>query len=233
MSDRFKEIYRCRAEMYERLVAREDQHGNLFEALIDIVPLEGLDVVEFGAGTGRLTRILSLMAGRVSAFDIESAMLAEASLMLPTTGMSNWSLAIGDNANMPVTSNCADVVLEGWSFAHVTEWHPQDWREQTDLMLAEMRRILKPGGMALLIETLGTGRRRPQAPTPELAKLYQYWQASCGFDMRWIRTDYQFASRSEADELVRFFFGDAAADEWLSLSSVILPECTGIWWRRF
>ena len=233
MRDHFREIYRRQADMYERLVAREDQHGNLFEALIDIVPLQGLDVVEFGAGTGRLTRLLSLMARRVSAFDIEPAMLAEASLMLPTTGMSNWSLAIGDNSRMPVASNCADLVIEGWSFAHVMEWHPRQWRGRVDAMLAEMRRILKPGGMALLIETLGTGRRRPQAPTPELARLYHYWESSCGFNMRWIRTDFQFASRSEADELTRFFFGDAMADECLSPSSVILPECTGIWWRRF
>lgn len=233
MRDHFKHIYRHQADLYERLVAREDQHGNLFEALIDIVPLDGLDVVEFGAGTGRLTRILSLMANQVSAFDIEPAMLAEASLMLPTTGMSNWSLAIGDNAGMPVASSCADLVIEGWSFAHVTEWYPQGWREHADAMLAEMRRILKPGGIALLIETLGAGRRRPQAPTPELAALYHYWESNCGFNMRWIRTDYQFASRSEADELTRFFFGDAAADKWLSLASVILPECTGIWWRRF
>ncbi len=233
MRDHFRQIYRHQADMYERLVAREDQHGNLFEALIDIVPLHGLDVVEFGAGTGRLTRLLSLMARRVSAFDIEPAMLAEASLMLPTTGMSNWSLAIGDNARMPAASNSADLVIEGWSFAHIMEWHPQQWRERADAMLAEMRRILKPGGMALLIETLGTGRRQPQAPTPELATLYHYWESSCGFNMRWIRTDFQFASRSEADELTRFFFGDALADEFLAPRSVILPECTGIWWRRF
>lgn len=232
MCDRFKDIYRHQADRYERLVAREDQRGNLFEALNDITPLIGLDIVEFGAGTGRLTRLLSLLANRICALDIEPAMLAVADSMMRATGMSNWSLAIGDNARMPVASNSADLVIEGWSFAHMMAWQPQLWRTCADAMLAEMMRILKPGGAAVLIETLGTGRRRPEAPAPELRKLYNYWESRCGFDSRWIRTDYQFASPAEADELTRFFFGAAMADEWLAPGRVILPECTGIWWKR-
>ena len=233
MCDHFKTIYRQRPEQYERLVAREDQHGNLFAALNEVIPLHDLDVIEFGAGTGRLTRLLSVMTRRIHAFDIEPAMLALANSLMKGTGMMNWSVAIGDNAKMPVASSCADLVIEGWSFAHVMEWHPQSWRECADAMLSEMQRILKPGGIAILIETLGTGRRRPQAPTPELATLYAYWQSSCGFDARWIRTDYQFASPAEAFELTRFFFGDSLAKACLSSESVILPECTGIWWKRF
>ena len=50
-----KEIYASRARDYERLVAREDYQGNILKALQDIRALAGLDVVELGAGTGRLT----------------------------------------------------------------------------------------------------------------------------------------------------------------------------------
>ena len=233
MSDHFRNIYRHQAEQYARLVAREDQHGNLFAALNEIIPLHGLDVVEFGAGTGRLTRLLAVLVNRIRAFDIEPAMLAQAKSLMTATGMTNWSVALGDNGRMPVASDCADLVIEGWSFAHVTRWYPQNWRQRADAMLAEMERILKPGGTAILIETLGTGRRQPQAPTAELANLYAYWQDRRGFSRRWIRTDYQFASSAEADELTRFFFGDELAVACLSGEKVILPECTGIWWKRF
>jgi len=227
----FQNIYRQRAEKYDRLVAREDAQGNLFAALNEIIPLDGLRVVEFGAGTGRLTRLLSVQVERIFSFDIEPAMLKQADAALRTSGMSNWQLALGDNAQMPVASACADLVIEGWSFAHVIGWYPEDWLARTDAMLAEMTRILKPGGTAVLIETLGTGRRRPQ-PTEKLARLYRHWQERHGFQSRWIRSDFQFASPAEAEELTRFFFGDALADECLSGSDVILPACTGIWWKR-
>lgn len=231
--DFFQDIYHQQAEQFERLVAREDRHGNLFAALHDIRPLAGLRVVEFGAGTGRITRLLSVLVDQVFAFDIEAPMLRQADSAMRATGMTNWRLAQGDNGRMPVASRCADLVIEGWSFAHVVGWHPQDWLERTDMMLAEMQRILKPGGVAILIETMGTGRRRPLAPSGKLAELYRYWEQEHCFSYRWIRTDFQFASPEEADELMRFFFGDEMADECLDGDTVIVPECTGVWWKQF
>ncbi|MDE2776777.1 MAG: class I SAM-dependent methyltransferase [Chloroflexota bacterium] len=230
--DFFQDIYHNQAEQYDRLVAREDMRGNLFAALSEIRPLHGLNVVEFGAGTGRVTRQLSVIVDSIFAFDIEPSMLRKADNVMRETGMTNWRLSLGDNIRMPVASDCADLVIEGWSFAHVIGWHPDDWRARTAAMLSEMERILKPGGSAILIETMGTGRRQPQAPSAKLAQLYEYWQRECGFAYRWIRTDYQFASPEEADELMRFFFGDAMADGCLDCDTVIVPECTGVWWKR-
>lgn len=229
----FQDIYRNQAEQFDRLVAREDRQGKLFAALNEIRPLHGLKVVEFGAGTGRVTRQLSVVVGSVYAFDIEASMLAQADSAMRATGMTNWRLALGDNSRMPVASGCADLVIEGWSFAHVIGWYPKDWLARTDAMLAEMKRILKPGGTAILIETMGTGRRQPLAPSASLSKLYNYWQAEHGFAYRWIRTDYQFASPVEADDLIRFFFGEEIADDCLDGENVIVPECTGIWWKQF
>ena len=47
-----------------------------------------------------------------------------------------------------------------------------------------------------------------------------------------IRTDYRFASVQEAVELTRFFFGDELADRVRVEDWLVLPENTGIWWRR-
>lgn len=233
MTDHFKAIYASHADLYERLVAREDQQGNLFSALNDIRSMYGIDVVEFGAGTGRVTRLLSVMVNQVFSFDIAPAMLREAYNYLETTGMTNWGVALGDNRQMPVQSNCADVVIEGWSFGHVTGWYPDNWQAITDQMLAEMERIAKPDGTAILIETMGTGNRQPQPPNDALAELFQYWEEQHGFEYRWIRTDYQFASTAEADELIRFFFGDDMADKLVTGNKVTVPECTGIWYKTF
>ena len=233
MTDHFKNIYMYKAAAYERMVAREDYHGNIFAALNDIRPMDGLNVVEFGAGTGRLTRLLAVMVNQIYAFDIAPAMLKEATQSLEMTGMTNWTFAVADNVVMSVASNCADVVIEGWSFGHAVGWYPESWRSEIKRMLSEMERIAKPGGVAILLETMTTGSKQPKPPTEGLAELYRFWEREHGFNYRWIRTDYQFASVDEADELTRFFFGDELADEIVEKQITILPECTGIWWKVF
>jgi hypothetical protein len=36
----------------------------------------------------------------------------------------------------------------------------------------------------------------------------------------------------EAVELAGFFFGEELADQVKEKGKVILPECTGVWWKR-
>ncbi|MEM9951129.1 MAG: class I SAM-dependent methyltransferase [Chloroflexota bacterium] len=232
MTDHFQHIYQHDAERYERLIAREDQRGNLFQTLMEIHPFSGKTVVEFGAGTGRLTRIMSVLVQSIHAFDIAYPMLAEAQRVLDETGMENWSLSQADNVFMPVANQSADIVVEGWSFGHVMGWYPDTWQARIDQMLSEMQRLLKPNGTMILIETMGTGNRKPQAPNAQLATLYDYWQNTLGFEYQWIRTDYQFEDVDEADELIRFFFGDAMAESLVAGKNIIVPECTGVWWKH-
>ena len=70
-----KEIYASRAPEYERLVAREDFAGNILKALQEIRVLAELDVVELGAGTGRLTCMLAPFVRSIRAFDASDHML--------------------------------------------------------------------------------------------------------------------------------------------------------------
>ena len=233
MSDAFQYVNHHSAAAYDRLVDREDYQGNIFASLNEIRPIHDLRVVEFGAGIARLTRLLSVMVEHISAFDFQPAMLVHARNNMRTTGMTNWSLAVGDKLRMPLKSNCADLVLEGWSFNHVMAWHPNDWRERTDAMLGEMARILRPGGTAILLETMGTGTRRPKAGNRRLEVLYEYWQEECGFEFRWTRSDYLFASPAESIELMRGVFSEDLVEKWLSDGKTRLPQCTGIWWRHF
>ena len=232
MIDHFQNIYANHADQYERMVAREDYRGNLLPALTKICPLDGLDVVEFGAGTGRLTRLLGLLVNRVCAFDLNPPMLAQAKEEFRRTGLNNWTLAAGDSRRMPVRSATADLVIAGWSFSHAQAWYPESWQDELDFALSEMARILRPGGTAVLIETMGTGQKQPAPPHEGLANYYRWLENEQGFtSYTWIRTDYQFASLAEAEELIRFFFGDELSERTVRNNWVIVPECTGIWWK--
>ncbi len=233
MPDHFKQIYTTQAAKYDAMVAREDYQGNLLPALESIRPLAGMDVVEFGAGTGRLTRLLAPLVNSIHAYDQSAHMLEIARPTLLATGMTNWTLQVAENDNLPEPDNGADLAIEGWSFGHATGWNPAGWRDEIGQALSEMQRILKPRGTAIILETLGTGSETPQPPSPILAELYAWLENEQGFHHQWLRTDYQFASVNEADDLTRYFFGDELAERIVREQLVILPECTGIWWRNF
>jgi ubiquinone/menaquinone biosynthesis C-methylase UbiE len=229
MPDFFETIYTERAADYDRLVAREDYQHNILRALSSSHPLAGSDVVEMGAGTGRLTRLLAPRVKSILACDRSKAMLDVAADHLKESSLDNWRLVVADNRRLPVADGVADISIAGWSFGHSTGWQPRTWPDEIDRAVAQMRRVLRPGGTAIILETLGTGRETPQPPTDALAAYYQLLEEKYGFVQSWIRTDYRFESPAEAEELTRFFFGDALADRVARDGLVIVPECTGVW----
>lgn len=233
MTDHFQDIYANKAAEYDAMVSREDYQGNILTTLNEIQPLADLTVVEFGAGTGRLTRLLAPKVRGIRAFDNAPAMLIQAQAPLIATGAGNWSLELADNVRLPVADQSADLTIAGWSFGHATGWYPETWQAEITKALSEMQRITRPGGVAIILETLGTGAEAPAPPNDALKALYQWWENDHGFNHKWIRTDYQFESVKEADKLTRFFFGDELASRIVNEQLTILPECTGIWWKRF
>jgi ubiquinone/menaquinone biosynthesis C-methylase UbiE len=225
-----KEIYNSRAQDYERLVSREDYQAHLLKTLNQVRPLEGMDVVELGAGTGRLTCMMAPLAGTIVACDISPHMLDVAAAKLRGIGLLNWRLAVADNRALPLADQTADLSIVGWSLGYCTSWYAETWRDEIGRALAHMKRVLRPGGTAVILETLGTGAESPRPPTDGLAAYYAWLEKDHGFSSTRFRTDYQFASLAEAEELIRFFFGDALADRVVNENLVVLPECTGLWW---
>jgi ubiquinone/menaquinone biosynthesis C-methylase UbiE len=166
----------------------------------------------------------------IRAFDASQHMLDVAATKLQQMGLNNCHLSVADNRSIPVEDASADLSIEGWSFGHFTGWYPDTWRDEAGQAVGEMKRVLRPGGTAIILETLGTGREAPQPPNDALAAFYAWLEVEHDFMPAWIRTDYQFDSLDEAEGLTRFFFGDELADQVVANNWVILPECTGIWW---
>lgn len=228
MTDHYADIYAYHADEYECLIAREDYAGNLLAALRGITPLQGLDVIDMGAGTGRLARLLVPFARSVCAFDTSAGMLAVAQARLAAEGARNWRVAVADHRALPVISHSADLVISGWSICYTVVWE-QDWQAELGKALAEMQRVVRPGGMLIILETQGTACETP-AP-PESMKPYFAYLEATGFVSTWIRTDYRFASVEEARALTTFFFQQDMSYRLISREPAILPECTGIWWK--
>ena len=232
MTDHFQNIYKHHADRYEQLVAREDYQGHILTALRKIRPLTGLDVVEMGAGTGRLTCLLAPLVKSIQALDLSQPMLDVAVAKLEELGLDNWAVRVGDNRNLPVEDSLADISIAGWSFGHLTAWAGDHWRDDIGRAISEMQRVLRPGGTAIILETLGTGFETPRPPSQALADYYAFLENDWGFSATWIRSDYQFETLVEAETLIRFFFGQEMAEKIVEHQWIIVPECTGIWWMN-
>jgi len=230
MSDRQRRIYQNDGDRYEALIAREDFQDNIEKALDEIVKVDGLDVLDLGAGTGRLAVMLAPRTKSMRAFDASEEMLRVCREKFEAKGLTNWQVEVGDHRQLPVEDHSADLVVSGWSVAYLYVWHHETWKIELEKWLGEMKRILRPGSFIVLFESLGTGNESPIKL--EHLKDYYPWLDEVGFQNKWIRTDYQFASVDEAEELARFFFGDELANKILQNDWVILPECTGVWWKK-
>jgi ubiquinone/menaquinone biosynthesis C-methylase UbiE len=230
MSERQRQIYQNDGDRYEALIAREDYQRNIEKALDEIVRVEGLDVLDLGAGTGRLAVMLAPRTKSMRAFDVSEEMLRVCRQKFEAKGLTNWQVDVADHRSIPVADQSADLVLSGWSVAYLYVWHPETWKDELEKWLGEMKRILRPGSFIVLFESLTTGSEIPV----KLAHLQDYypWLDEAGFQNKWIRTDYKFESVDEAEELSRFFFGDELGDKVRQNKWVILPECTGVWWLR-
>ena len=70
-----KEVYAKHAIEYEALVSQEDYQGNILKAVRGILPLDGLNVLDLGAGTGRLACLLAPHVRTMTALDLSPHML--------------------------------------------------------------------------------------------------------------------------------------------------------------
>lgn len=228
----YARIYDTQADAYDALVSREDYAGNLHAALRDVLPLAGADVVETGAGTGRLTRMLARDARAVRAFERAPAMLAVARRRLAGEGAGHVTLGLASHGKRPVDDATADIAVEGWAFGHAVSWHPADWRDVVHAHVAELARTLRPGGTVALIETMGTGVETPFAGGHGLEAFHAHLLGALGFAHCVVRTDYRFDSVDEAAALLGFFFGAPMAARVRAAGATVWPECTGLYWRR-
>jgi ubiquinone/menaquinone biosynthesis C-methylase UbiE len=225
-----KDIYNIKAQTYQALVSREDYQGNLLPAILAIDPLQGKEIVELGAGTGRITCQIAPLARRLVASDISFHMLRLAKARLSGLGC-NFLSCMESHTALPFKDNCADLVIAGWSFCYAAIDAGENWQRDLGQALWEVERILRPHGKLILIESLGTGFESPHRL--EVLRNYLDYLDKDGFASKWIRTDYLFKDLAEARALTSFFFGEDPMPMWEGENGVIVPECTGLWWKDY
>ena len=222
------DIYRRHRIEYDRLVNAEDREHHLPAFLRSIADWRGKTVLEGGLGTGRVTELFIDDARRVVGCDREAHMLEAARERLARFA-DKLELRVADNLDLPLLPEKADVFIEGWSWGHAVVDGPGEVEAIAEALFAQTRKNLVPGGLVVLIETLGTNALSPAAPHPRLAEFYQLLQSRFGLRQTALSTDYRFATPAEAAEVLGFFFGDAMGKAVRANGSAIVPEWTGVW----
>lgn len=229
MSDGYQDIYASKAEDYDELVSHEDHEGNLPRLLNELVPGDALSIVETGAGTGRLTRLLAPRATRLRAFDGSAAMIGIARRHL--SDEAHVELDVARHEKLPVETDIADLALEGWAFGHALRWNADGWRDDVRRWVTELDRVTREGGRVILIETMGTGLLAPFEGGHSLEPFDTFVRETLGFERHVVRTDYAFASVDEAARVLGFFFGERMVARVRDNAWTIVPEHTGVYVR--
>ena len=227
-----RRVYAGQADAYERLVSAEDADRRLLPALSAHVDLEGAQVLELGAGTGRVTELLLAAGARVVGCEPAAAMLDVARRRLARFPADRCELHLATAQELVAPVARFDLAIAGWVLGHFVEWYPASWRDEIGGVLDKMEGALRPSGMVAIIETLGTGETEPAPPTPGLADYYAWLEQERGFHRTALRTDYAFPDVETAASVSGAFFGDRFAERVRAESWKRIPECTGLWSRR-
>ena len=110
--------------------------------------------VDVACGTGQCSVALAELVDEVRAYDISKEMLAHA------RPHARVSYALSPAETLPLPDHCADVISVFMAF---------HWLER-DLFLAEVRRVLKPGGVLAICDSNFRGRSADQ---PQSADFWQ------------------------------------------------------------
>ena len=115
----------------------------------NLLPLGGAAVLELGCGKGEKTRAIAHNSevASITALEVDEVQHAK---NLQIDGLSNVSFRLGGAQAIPAADASFDIVLMFKSLHHVP-------MEKMDQALAEIRRVLKPGGLAYLSEPVYAG----------------------------------------------------------------------------
>jgi ubiquinone/menaquinone biosynthesis C-methylase UbiE len=225
----YDHLFADQAEKYDRLVDAEDFQGNLLLTMRRFGHLNREQTVaDLGTGTGRIAFLLAPTVRHVYGIEPVGGMLRVAESKKQRLGFKNVDFLPGEHADLPLPDHSIDLIVEGWAFLMAFNRAYPEWRSEFEAIVREMKRILRPSGAVILVETMGTLHMWEEVPV-RTAVLYDYFEKELGLKKSTIRTDYRFSSTEEAVDLGTFFFGDEVGAEISQISEPVVLEATAVW----
>jgi SAM-dependent methyltransferase len=205
-----------------------DPDGRLWSALRERADWTGQDVLDVGSGTGfHLPRFAST-AATVTGVEPHPDLVALARRR--TRVLSNVTVHQGTAQALPVPDASVDVAHARWSYFFGPGCEPG---------LAELERVVRRGGVALVIDndptrsTFGGWFRRGYPDLPDPDTVERFWSTH-GWTRTPVDMGWRFSSRADLEAVVRIEFDQATADAVLAEHrGVEVDYAVNLWSKGF
>jgi SAM-dependent methyltransferase len=197
-----------------------DEAGHVLAAMRAMAPWAGQTIVDLGCGTGYWLRRYAADAARVIGLEPDPVLrdaATKAAFGLPRT-----EILAGSAERIPLADDSADVVHARFAY-----FFPPG----TDRGLAEVLRVLRPGGRLVVVDNdyrwgefaglLGASASRPPLET---AAAVDAWWRDRGATRQEVRSHLEFTSRANLSAVLHIEFPADVARDWLRRH----PAATGL-----
>ncbi|HJQ06378.1 MAG TPA: class I SAM-dependent methyltransferase [Nocardioides sp.] len=185
-------------------------------------------VLDLGCGTGFHLPRFAATAARVIGVEPHPGLLRLAARR--TRDLGNVTLHQGTAQQIPLPDRSVDVVHVRWAYFFGPGCEPG---------LAELARVVRPGGTAMVIDndgsrsTFGAWFRRGYPHLDPPATIERFWTTH-GWTLERVDMGWRFESRADLEEVVRIELDPATAEQVLRFhEGVKVDYAVNLWWKRF
>ena len=215
-------------DTYELENLASDRAGVIDTALEALHPLAGSTLVDVGCGTGFHLPRFAARGARVVGVEphLPLARRAAARLGARAAGV---SVVAGDAEALPLADGSADVVHARWAYFFGPGCEPG---------LAELDRVLRPGGVACLVDNDATrstfgGWFSRAYPAYDPVAVQRFWDRR-GFATERLTIEWTFDRREDLEAVVRIELPPGPADAVLAEHEGLdVDYAVALRWRRY
>ena len=192
-----------------------------------IAPWAERDILDLGCGTG--FHLPSFAAAARTVVGVEPHPDLVALARRRTRRFENVRVLEGLAQELPIPDDSVDVVHARWAYFFGPGCEPG---------LAELERVVRPGGTALIIDndpTRSTFGRWFAAgfPTVDAAAVEAFW-VSRGWSRERVDMGWRFETREDLESVVRLELPPAVSDAALRAHEGLKVDyAVNLWWKRF
>ncbi len=205
-----------------------DRAGLIESTVRELADWTGRDVLDVGCGTGFHLPRFATDARSVTGVEPHPPLAAIARRRVRR--LDNVAVLDGGAADLPLAPASIDVVHARWAYFFGPGSEPG---------LAELDRVVRPGGTAFVIDNDPTrstfgGWFRRGFPKVDPAAVEAFWAAH-GWSRESLTIAWTFETRDDLESVVRIELPTAVAEEVLAEHPEIteVDYAVNLWWRRF
>ncbi len=200
-----------RPDLYEVENQALDPDGAVLAAMRELAPWAGRTLVDLGCGSGYWLPGYAAEAAAVIGVEPDPALVPLAAARDPRA-----RVLPGSAEHIPLDDASADVVHARFAYF---------WPPACEPGLAEVRRVLRPGGALVVVDNdhragefagLLTAAQEAGQGYGDRADVTDAWWAERGASRTEVMSRWQFRSRTDFEDVLRLEFPGGVADRWLA-----------------